>query len=101
MCQLGIYKFMGAGQLEISWGEPGSNKRPTKFSGKLAPGASLNIYRASDFKLPEAVAKELTALEGKWKVTQYHRFGRPEPMAAKRGKGFILETAKTRKTWWC
>src|SRR5262249_43067153 len=37
--QLGIYRFTGAGQLAISWGEPGAPKRPTKFSGKLTPGA--------------------------------------------------------------
>lgn len=99
--QLGIYRFTGAGQLEISWGEPGSGKRPTKFSGKLALGAGspLNIYRAGDFKLPAAVAKEMKALEGKWKVTVYHRFGRPEPMAEKRGEGFILEGEDVQYFW--
>ena len=99
--QLGIYKFTGAGQLEISWAEPGLTKRPTKFSGKLALGAGtpLNIYRASDFKLPEAVAKELKALEGKWKVIVYHRLGRAEPMAVKRGEGFILEGEDVQYFW--
>ncbi len=99
--QLGIYRFTGPGQLEISWGEPGSNKRPTKFTGKLALGAGtpLNIYRASDYKLPEAVAKELKDLEGKWKITVYHRFGRAEPMAAKRGEGFLLEGEDVQYFW--
>jgi uncharacterized protein (TIGR03067 family) len=91
--QLGIYRFASPGQLEVSWGEPGSEKRPTKFTGKLAVGAGvpLAIYRSSDFKVPEPVAKELKALEGKWKIVELHRFGRAEKNAAGRGEGFLLE----------
>src|SRR5262249_37583682 len=61
--------------------------------GKLTAGAGapFAVYRSSDFKLPEAVVKEMKALEGKWKVTVYHRFGRPEPNAEKRGEGFLIE----------
>jgi uncharacterized protein (TIGR03067 family) len=90
--QLGIYRITAPGQLEISWGEPGG-KRPKLFSGKLTVGAGAPyaIYRSSDFKLPEAVTKELKTLEGKWNITVYHRFGRPEPNAQKRGEGFLLE----------
>jgi uncharacterized protein (TIGR03067 family) len=91
--QLGIYRFTAPGQLEISWGEPGSEKRPTKFTGKLGigTGVPLAIYRSPDFKLPEPVAKELKALEGKWKIVDMHRFGRAEKNAASRGEGFLLE----------
>src|SRR5262249_28149438 len=55
---------------EISWGTPGEAKRPTKFTGKLTPGAGFNCttYRAEDFKEDEAVAKELKRLEGRWMV---------------------------------
>ena len=78
--QLGIYRFTAPGQLEIAWGEPGSDKRPRLFTGKLTVGAGnpLAVYRSSEFKQPAAVVKELKALEGKWKVTTYHRFGRAD-----------------------
>jgi len=91
--QLGIYRLAAPGQLEIAWGEPGSDKRPKLFTGKLTVGAGTPfvIYRSSDFKLPDAVVKELKAMEGKWKLTTYHRLGRPEPRAEKRGEGFLLE----------
>ena len=49
--------------------------------------------------MPEAVAKELKALEGKWKIIEYHRFRRPEPMAEKRGEGFILEGEDVQYFW--
>jgi len=91
--QLGIYRFTAPGQLEIAWGEPGSDQRPKLFTGKLTVGAGnpLAVYRSSEFKQPAGVVKELKAMEGKWKVTTYHRFGRPEPNAEKRGEGFLLE----------
>jgi uncharacterized protein (TIGR03067 family) len=99
--QLGIYRFTAPGQLEIAWGEPGSDKRPKLFTGKLTVGAGapLAIYRSSDFKLPEAAVKELKALEGKWKVTEYHRFGRAEPDAQKRGEGFLIEGEDMQYFW--
>jgi uncharacterized protein (TIGR03067 family) len=99
--QLAIYRFPSAGILEISFGEPGSGKRPSKFSGKLELGAGtpFAIYRSSEHKLPEAVARELKRLEGKWKVTEYHRLGRPEKNAADRGEGFIIEGEHVQFFW--
>jgi uncharacterized protein (TIGR03067 family) len=69
--QLGIYR-LSKGQLEISWGGVGDPQRPTKFTGKLTPGAAKHayvIYRSEEFKEDEAVAKEMKRLEGRWMVT--------------------------------
>ena len=41
--QLGIYK-LEKDKLEMAWGEPGSKKRPTKFTGKPGVG-SAHEYR--------------------------------------------------------
>jgi uncharacterized protein (TIGR03067 family) len=65
--QLGIYR-LGKDTLEISWGGVGDGKRPTKFTGKLTPGAGQTffIYRGEQFKEDPAVVKELKRLAGKW-----------------------------------
>jgi uncharacterized protein (TIGR03067 family) len=99
--QLGIYRFTGDGQLEISWAGAGATKRPAKFTGKLTPGAGKVhvIYRSGKFKLPEVVTKEFKALEGRWKVTQYHRFGRPEANVAGRGEGAVIEDDDLQFLW--
>jgi uncharacterized protein (TIGR03067 family) len=99
--QLGIYRFTGEGQLEISWAEPGVEKRPTKFSGKAVPGAGnpLTIYRSDKYKVPEAVAKELKALEGKWNLIEFHRFGRPEVNARGRREGVVIEDDDMQYLW--
>jgi uncharacterized protein (TIGR03067 family) len=63
--RLGIYR-VSKGQLEICWGD--SKKRPTKFTGRPAPGAGVEYitYHSDDFKPDEAAAKETKRLEGKW-----------------------------------
>jgi len=99
--QLGIYQFTADGQLEISWAEPGSEKRPTKFSGGVVPGSGnpFVIYRSTQFKLPEAVAKELKALHGKWNLVEYHRFGRAEPKAKDRREGMVIDEDDIQYLW--
>jgi uncharacterized protein (TIGR03067 family) len=99
--QLGIYRFTAEGQLEVSWGEVGVDKRPTQFSGKLGPGAGkpLVIYRSAAFKLPEAEARELKALEGVWRGTALHRAGRAEPADRAKGEGLVIDGDDMQFLW--
>jgi uncharacterized protein (TIGR03067 family) len=99
--QLGIYRFTAAGQLEISWAEPGVGKRPTRFSGKLTPGAGnpMVIYRSAAYKLPAAITREFKALEGKWNLVEYHRLGRAEPNTRGRREGMLIEDDDIQYTW--
>jgi uncharacterized protein (TIGR03067 family) len=85
--QLGIYRLSG-GQLEVSWAGVGETKRPTKFTGRLTPGAgkSYVIYRNEDFKEPEAVVRARKALEGRWMVNP-------------RGDGVVIEDDKMQFLW--
>jgi uncharacterized protein (TIGR03067 family) len=85
--QLGIYR-LSKGQLQISWGGVGDGRRPTKFTGKLTPGAgqSYVTYRSDEFKEDEAVVKELKALEGRW-------------MAAPKADGVIIDGYKMQLLW--
>ncbi len=65
--QLGIYKLCGR-QLTIAWSGIGEAKRPSKFTGKLVPGAakSLVILRHEEYREPKHVAAEFKRLEGRW-----------------------------------
>jgi len=85
--QLGIYR-LSKGQLEISWGGVGDGKRPSRFSGKLTPGAGkpYDVYRRDDFKEDEAVVKELKRLEGRW-------------MASPKSDGVIIEGHDMQFLW--
>jgi uncharacterized protein (TIGR03067 family) len=82
--RLGIYR-VSKGQLEICWGD---KKRPTKFTGRPAPGAGVEyfIYRSDDFKPDEAAAKEMKRLEGKW-------------VAEKGGDGVVIDGDDMQFLW--
>jgi uncharacterized protein (TIGR03067 family) len=99
--QVGIYRFSQEGQLEISWAEVGSDKRPSKFSGKVTTGVGkpYNIYRSDKYKQPEAVTKEFKTLEGKWKMVEYHRFGRAEANAPGRNESVVIEGDEFQYYW--
>jgi uncharacterized protein (TIGR03067 family) len=98
--QLGIYRFTVEGQLEICWAEPGVEKRPGKFTGKVTTGAGeLAIYRSSKFQLPEALAKELKAFEGKWRGVALHRLGRADTEARAKGEGVVIEGDDMQFLW--
>jgi uncharacterized protein (TIGR03067 family) len=86
--QLGIYR-VSKGQLEISWGGIGEEKRPRKFTGRLVPGAAAQnyvIYHSEEFKQDEAVAKAMKALEGRW-------------MESPKGNGVVIEDEKMQFLW--
>jgi uncharacterized protein (TIGR03067 family) len=85
--QLGIYRI-SKGQLEVSCAGAGDTRRPTKFSGRLGPGAgqSYVVYRGSDFKEDEAVVEELRRLEGRW-------------MADPKGDGVVIDGDRMQFLW--